>query len=299
MAAMDRLQADALTVLAGVDTSLRLEQYRLLEEYRRQLALNVSAERYFFACVALALAGMFWFGRTLHRANERMAADRRRASEERHARLAAIGEVCATVAHGILNPLAGIRAAAEVARTESPGGELEQTLDDIVSEVSRLDVRARRLLDFSRPLEPELGRCDVLAVLAAVERSLEASRKDLEVVVTSHAPLVAQADETMLFEALAELGANGARAMRDRGCLRFDATADDGRVVIRIIDEGVGIPEAVRPRLFELFFTTRPGGTGLGLATVRKLVQIQGGTVDLESTGPAGSVFRVELPAAA
>ena len=86
--------------------------------------------------------------------------------------------------------------------------------------------------------------------------------------------------------------------MRDGGRLRMEAAPQDGRVVIRVVDEGIGIADAIRPRLFELFFTTRSGGTGLGLATVRKLVQAQGGTVDLESSGPSGSVFRIELPRA-
>jgi signal transduction histidine kinase len=102
----------------------------------------------------------------------------------------------------------------------------------------------------------------------------------------------------MLWEALYELGTNGIRAMDNAGRLGLQATVSGEHVAIRVVDHGPGIPEAVRSRLFELFFTTRYGGTGVGLATVRKLVETQGGRVTLEQTGPTGTVFRIELPRA-
>jgi signal transduction histidine kinase len=106
------------------------------------------------------------------------------------------------------------------------------------------------------------------------------------------------ADADMLAEALYELGVNGIRAMDGQGALRFEATGRGARASIRVIDHGRGIPAAVRSRLFELFFTTRHGGTGMGLATVRKLIEVQGGTVTLESTEPGRTVFLVEIPVA-
>jgi signal transduction histidine kinase len=297
MAAMDRAQASALTALIDVERSLRTEQQTLLERYERDLERNVAAERYFFATVAVALLGMFFFGRTLQRANDRMMADRRRVEDERRAHLMAIGEVCATVAHGLSNPLAGICAAAQLARERVGAGPLSEMLDDIISESRRLDERARRLLDFSRPLHPRLVPCDVRELLQGVVLSLQRSHKSTSFMV-ENSSLQINADADMLSEALYELGVNGIRAMDGQGALRFEATRNGARASIRVIDHGRGIPAAVRPRLFELFFTTRHDGTGMGLATVRKLIQVQGGTVRLESTQAGRTVFLVELPVA-
>jgi len=298
MAAMDRAQANALTALIDVEQSLRAEQQALLERYERSLERNVLAERYFFATVGVALLGMFLFGRTLQRANDQMMADRRRVADERQAHLVAIGEVCATVAHGLSNPLAGICAAAQVAREQAGAGPLSEMLDDIVSESRRLDERARRLLDFSRPLEPHLVPCDVRSLLEGVIHSLQGSHKGSRLLAKDPDRLRIYADPDMLAEALYELGVNGIRAMNGEGTLTFEATGNGARTTIRVIDQGRGIPAPARSRLFELFFTTRQGGTGMGLATVRKLIQIQGGTVTLESTRAGRTVFLVELPVA-
>jgi signal transduction histidine kinase len=296
MAAMDRHQADALEVLGGLETTLRGEQRALLEEYRTRLALNTSVERFFFASVAIALAGMFWFGRILYRANARMMAEQRRLTEERQGRLAAIGQVCAAVAHGILNPLAGISAAAQVAQDSGAGGPTPETLRDILDESRRLEQRARRLLDFSKPLEPHLERCDLAPLVDDVARSLQRGHEQVTLKVQVAPGLALLADADLLWEVLAELGANAMRAMNDAGTVHFTATPEHGRIVIRVRDEGPGISQAAQQRLFELFFTTRPEGTGMGLATVRKLIQLQGGRVELESTSAKGSTFRVEMP---
>lgn len=297
MASMDRSQAMALRSLVEVDQQLHAEQQGLLREYERALRASATAGRYFSMTVLAVLAGTFWFGRVLQRANERMLEDRRRVAEERHARLAAIGEVCATVAHGIRNPLAAISAAAQVGQADAPAGPVSEALQDILAESRRLDERARRLLDFARPLEPQLAEHDAAGILNEVAATVRSHHKGIDLRVSGPAGLRVVADRAMLSEALYELAANGIRAMRGKGRLQLDAGGSGGRTALRVIDEGPGIPEAVQPRLFELFFTTRDGGTGVGLATVRKLAQVQGGMVCLERSGPAGTVFRIELPA--
>jgi signal transduction histidine kinase len=298
MATMDRAQADALKALGDVEQSLRSEQQGLLVNYEHSLRRNIVAQRYFFVTVAVALVGMFLFGRTLQRANEQMVADRRRILEERQAHLMAIGEVCATVAHGLSNPLAGIYAAAQLARERVGEGPLSEILEDIESESRRLGDRARRLLDFSRPLQPHLAAVDVRGLFEGVVRGLQSSHKNVHYAVDVVESLRLHADVDMLGEALHELGVNAIRAMGGEGTLRFEARRTDAMASIRVVDQARGVPAAIRPRLFELFFSTRPGGTGMGLATVRKLIQANGGTIVLESAGNEGTIFRVELPLA-
>jgi signal transduction histidine kinase len=117
-------------------------------------------------------------------------------------------------------------------------------------------------------------------------------------VATPATPLVAQLDPDYLEEALLELAGNALRVLGAGGLLSLEAEAAPGAIVLRVRDAGPGIPAAVQKRIFEPFFTTRPDGTGMGLATVRKLVERQGGAVELEASGPGGSVFRLSIPAA-
>jgi signal transduction histidine kinase len=298
MASMDRSQAAALRALVGVEQELQADQQSLLVDHERQLRASAAAGRWFSAAVLMVLAGTFWFGRILQRANERMQEDSRRAAEARQANLAAIGEVCATVAHGIRNPLAAISAAAQVGSAGATEGPAAEALQDILAEAHRLDERARRLLDFARPLEPQLDVQDVTVLLDELGSTLASHHRNVDVRVECPRGLSTIADRAMLWEALYELGTNGIRAMDNAGRLGLQATVSGEHVAIRVVDHGPGIPEAVRSRLFELFFTTRYGGTGVGLATVRKLVETQGGRVTLEQTGPTGTVFRIELPRA-
>lgn len=215
-------------------------------------------------------------------------------------RLAAIGEVAGAVAHGIRNPLAGIRAAAQVAHLRGLRGELAlESLANVLSESDRLDHRIRSLLDFSRPYQLRPRRIDLVPLAEAVRRTLAARPGGYEVSLACTEPeLAVDADPAHLEEALLEVGANALRAMPQGGPLAIEIEAPEGAVVLRFRDAGGGVPEGVRERLFDLFFTTRPDGTGIGLATVKKIVELHGGAIALESSGAQGSVFRIVLPRA-
>lgn len=222
----------------------------------------------------------------------------RRAQEDlvRHERLAAIGELAGAVAHGIRNPLSGIQATAQVALEQGPTPD---SLGAILEETARLDQRVRTLLDFSRPFEPKPRRTELRELLASVRRAL-AGRAEREAIAVELAapetPVVVEVDPDYLEEAILELAGNALRVLEPGGRLTLRLREAPAGAVIRVEDTGPGIPEGVRHRLFDLFFTTRPGGTGVGLATVRKIVERQGGAVRLESSGEAGSVFCIELP---
>jgi signal transduction histidine kinase len=228
-----------------------------------------------------------------------------RAAQEtlrRRERLAVIGEFAGAVAHGVRNPLAGIRAAAQMAREQLGPGAGAETLQALIHEADRLDQRVRTLLDYSRPFEPRLAPTAleprIRAAVSALAGSAASRGIEVRVDLAPDLPL-AEVDPDYLEEVLLELGGNALRATSPGGTLVFSAAREGARVALRVRDSGSGVPEGVRGRLFEPFFTTRPDGTGMGLATVRKIVEQMGGEIDLETSGEAGSTFAVRLPAAA
>jgi signal transduction histidine kinase len=235
----------------------------------------------------------------LHNARSIQELREAQATVIRTERLAVIGEFTGSVAHGIRNPLAGIRAAAQIAQEQAGDSEVGETLKSVLSESDRLEQRVRTLLDFSRPFEPRLRPTDLRdlmqGVRSALARQAERQGVRIEVEVDDAMPPV-EADPDSLEEAVLELAGNALRAMPDGGVLQLRAERRDGQTVIDVRDTGTGIPPGVHARIFELFFTTRQEGTGMGLATVKKIVERLGGQVRLEDSGPEGTHFRIWLP---
>ncbi len=213
-------------------------------------------------------------------------------------RLAVIGEFAGAVAHGIRNPLSGIRAAAQIAREQAEGTAVAETLTGVLEESDRLEQRVRSLLDFSRPFDIEFQRVDLPVLLGAVRNTLsgQAGRQGVKISlqIDSDATVV-ESDPNYLEEALLELSANSLRAMREGGALQITAAVENESTVIRVCDNGAGIAPSVQGRIFELFFTTRGDGTGMGLATVKKIMSRLGGTVRLERSDPNGTTFRLNF----
>jgi two-component system, NtrC family, sensor histidine kinase HydH len=224
-------------------------------------------------------------------------------------RMAAVGEVVSAVAHGIRNPLASVRASAQVAlldcrQCSGPQGATTN-IATAIAEVDRLAGRVTELLRFVRPVEQSGERVDLNEVVAETLRILKERLGDGRVLVVAPLapalPTVA-ADAVLLEEAVTALVENALDAMGGEGTLTLTTAAviDDAgpRVVLEVGDSGPGIPPAVLPRIFELFFTTKTQGTGLGLPLARKFIEAYGGTLTVTSRPGAGTVFRVTLPAA-
>jgi signal transduction histidine kinase len=215
--------------------------------------------------------------------------------------LAAIGEFAGVVTHGIRGPLAGMRAAAQIAREQAGNGTVGDTLQSVLSEADRLDERIRTLLDFSRSREPSPEYIDLRKVVNAAHRAIavpaQSQAVEIEIEAPEDLPRV-RADATYLEECLLELAHNALAAMPEGGVLRFElgTRGADQRVFVRVSDTGTGIGPGVQARVFELFFTTRKGGTGMGLATVKKSIEQLGGIVVLERSDEKGTTFRIELP---
>ena len=223
-------------------------------------------------------------------------------------RMAAVGEVVSAVAHGIRNPLASVRASAQVALLDCracPGPQgATVNITNAIAEVDRLAGRVTELLRFVRPVGDSAERVDLNEVVAETLRMLKERLGDGRVVVVAPLapalPTVA-ADAVLLEEAVTALVENALDAMGGEGTLTLKTVPaiDDGGpcVVLEVGDSGPGIPPAVLPRIFELFFTTKAQGTGLGLPLARKFIEAYGGTLTVTSRPDEGTLFRVTLPA--
>jgi signal transduction histidine kinase len=225
-------------------------------------------------------------------------------------RLAAIGEMAAALAHGIRNPVAGIRLFAELARDDlDDRPQIAATMTDIIAESDRLEKRVRSMLDIARPLEVKVRADDLVSFLGGLVPELRRRAPggiavDLEVDdgagarlahVLFDARALAECIETVVVNAFDALGGSGHVSLR----VALDGFAD-GRpaALLTIADDGPGMDEATARRVFELFFTTKRSGTGVGLAMTKRLVERQGGTIEVETRAGRGTTFRIRLPLA-
>ncbi len=221
-------------------------------------------------------------------------------------KLASIGEMAAAVAHGLRNPLASLRAAAQLVRRHPEAPSAREHLDAIISEVDRLDRRVSHLLSFSRPAPfrpmPEHLPQLVEGLLPGFAALVRERGVELQVDLPASLPEV-RVDPMQLEQALVELVSNALDAMPQGGRLRIGAqvlngTAAGAEVSVEVSDTGGGIPEHLLGSVCEPFFTTRQEGTGLGLAIAKRYVEQNGGRLEIDSRPGAGTTIRVRLPAA-
>ena len=225
-------------------------------------------------------------------------------------RLAAIGEMSAALAHGIRNPVAGIRLFAELARDDlEDRPQIASTMTDIIAESDRLERRVRSVLDIARPLEAKVMPGDLVEFLATlVDELQQRAPGGISVLVTvdddARRPLARTLfDRHALRECIETIVVNAFEALGDTGHVSVHASLDrlsDERpaACIAITDDGPGMDEATSRRVFELFFTTKRSGTGVGLAMAKRLVERQGGTIDVTTAAGRGTTFRIRLPLA-
>jgi signal transduction histidine kinase len=237
--------------------------------------------------------------RLLLRANEELHAAQARLIETE--RFAAIGELSASVAHGIRNPLAGIKAAAEFASLEiSDGHPLRETITDIVTEADKLEARITNLLDFAKPFEPHPAPCRIADIVADAAASLQSqmTARGIALVVDADPALPpVELDYAQIEQVLLVLLSNAVDAMPAGGRITIAArVVEDGRVRIDVGDTGPGIPPDQLRRVFTLFFTTKARGTGLGLAVAKKIVERHRGTITVHSEPGNGTRFTIDLP---
>lgn len=213
--------------------------------------------------------------------------------------LVRVGELAAVLAHEVKNPLAAVSGAIQMLSEHMTAEEDREIAQEILRRLDGLSSLMSDLLLFARPPRPETRPVDVSGLLDALVAFLKADPawRDLDVAVAGQGGTLV-ADPELLKIAFQNLLLNAAQALRGQGTIRVKLLETDSMMVIDVIDTGPGIPAELRERLFTPFFTTKARGTGLGLATVRRIAEAHGGQVTILETSPAGTTVRVSLPAA-
>ena len=218
-------------------------------------------------------------------------------------RLAALGRITAGVAHEVKNPLNSMRLWLENLKESLPHEQesARQAVQVLDKEIDRLDTVVKRFLDFTRPTEVHLEATQLAELLREV---LEVARPQLQKANVQLAQLLpidvpeAYVDRALLKQAVLNLVLNGVEAMPDGGQLRLMLSRRGDMAEISVSDTGRGIPPGDRQKIFQLFFTTRPGGSGIGLASTFRIVQLLNGSIDFTSEVGRGTTFHIELPLA-
>jgi len=216
-------------------------------------------------------------------------------------RLAAISRLTGGVAHEIKNPLNAIALHLEILRSrlqEFP--DMQPEVEVISSEISRLDRVVKTFLDFTRPVDLQMRTVSMPDVVRQVAALIwpEANRAGVAVEVKiDDDDLLIRADEDLLKQALLNVVNNGIDAMESGGQLliRLERSGED--VLVSVQDQGGGIPDRVKEKIFNLYFTTKPAGSGIGLAMTFRIVQLLNGSIDFSTAPGVGTTFRLRFPA--
>jgi signal transduction histidine kinase len=217
-------------------------------------------------------------------------------------RMAAIGRLTSGVGHEVKNPINAIVVHLELLRSKV-GGEVTAArhLEIIQSEIQRLDRVVQTLVDFSRPVELKLVDQDMRSIVSSVLMLASAGLESYSVTVVSQLPahpVMVKVDADLLKQALLNVVLNGAQAMAEGGELSVRLTEDSRSAIIKVQDHGEGIPDEIRPKIFDLYFTTKRDGSGIGLAMTYRILQLHHGQLDVESKVGEGSTFTLSLPVA-
>jgi two-component system sensor kinase FixL len=214
-------------------------------------------------------------------------------------KLAAIGEMAASVGHEIKNPLAGISGAIEILKdTLSDEDSRRQVMDDILTEVQRLDNTVRDLLAFSKPWNPDTQLCNPQEIVERVSDSFREKEdlNDLEFVFNGDCNTTVRIDPWLFEKVLWNLLDNASDAMSGTGEIQFAFEETPGFLTLTVRDSGHGVPPEHQDDVFRPFFTTKSRGTGLGLAICKKIMDAHGGTISLFSIPQKGTKVSVQFP---
>jgi signal transduction histidine kinase len=294
--------------LAGAESArlrlgLRLDNVRRVEQRMAlRLATTVAAAG---ALVALA------FGLAGLRRRYGVLSDKHALAEEalrRRDRLAAMGELASTVAHEVRNPLNAVGMTAQRLKREFLGAvpaeaadraELQELLGVMTSETQRIDRIVQQFLEYARPprLAPEPVDLGALVDDVAGRARSRAESRGVRLEVEASGAGIAIVDPAQLRQVLDNLVRNAVEATSEGGQVTLAARRESGGHTVLVRDTGRGIEPDHLPRIFDLYFTTKADGTGVGLAVTQQIVTAHGGTIEVDSRPGAGTTMTVRLPA--
>lgn len=219
-------------------------------------------------------------------------------------RLAMIGEMGASVAHEIRNPLAAISGAIQVLRDElSPEDDRREIMDDLLVNVQRMDGIIRRLLMFARSWECRKQPADLRQIAGRLCKEARTRQKydGVRMALNGATELVAAVDPALVEQVLWNLMDNAVQAMESMAdgkprLLEWSFEDNGTRACVRLRDNGCGISAENLAKLFQPFHTTKLYGTGLGLLICRRIMEAHGGTLNIESTPGSGTEVALEFP---
>jgi signal transduction histidine kinase/HAMP domain-containing protein len=216
-------------------------------------------------------------------------------------RLAAISRLTGGVAHEIKNPLQAITLHLELLKNRLARDQVENPpeLEVVAREMARLDRVVKTFLDFTRPVDlkpTDIPMETLVAEVAGLARPA-AARSGVQIQVSDGAcKATIRGDRDLLKQALLNLAVNGIQAMPKGGRLRLGVEQMGPEVEVCVADEGVGIPDEQREKIFRLYYTTKKGGSGIGLAMTFRVVQLHNGTIEFSSEVGKGTTFRLRFP---
>ncbi len=217
-------------------------------------------------------------------------------------RLAAIGRVTAGVAHEVKNPLNSMRLWLEVLKGNMPPGpEPQEAIKMLDSEIDRLDRAVKTFLSFTKPVELKLEETDLRElleeVIVAARPSVSKTGLELRADLPLEFPPVL-VDRQLIHQAVLNLLLNACDFTPPGGRVGIELRRNGESAEISVSDTGKGIAPEDQKKIFQLFFTTRPGGTGVGLANTFRFIQLHNGRIEFRSELGRGTIFRIELPLA-
>ena len=217
-------------------------------------------------------------------------------------RLAAIGRMAGGVAHEVRNPLSSIKGLALLLKNKFMAGSKEQdTADLLIQETERMNRTITEMLSFTRPTDLRLDRIDLAALLQRSLQLIKTEADDNRIATTlevAGAMLPVSGDVDRLQQVMMNVLLNAMQAMEQGGRLTVAlANKEDGQsVILRINDTGAGIAAELLPQVFYPYFTTKQGGTGIGLSISQKIIVDHGGSIELESEPGTGTTVTILLP---